>query len=252
MAEATQIVEFGDSVLSSVSVDQVVVLSQWACKWLKFGWGIVVSGSTKEQLARRVLAQLDTVLGEPEQYVEEIVDERTRIISTMSKCQETTARATTGTHTRGEVGVNGLVDEITRTSGAALEYKTSDVREVVSRKVTQRLIKKQRSNFAAAVSKQAYNKFGERPMSPANVLVTRKWIQKYLEDRFKDLRTCDKNLAIDRALFLSFVPTKDFLAMRLLLETKAAQDRISGKGIFGKIFRFASSAPAPTGAVELA
>jgi enoyl reductase-like protein len=110
------------------------------------------------------------------------------------------------------------------------------VRKVLSRKVVQKLAKKQKSNFSAAVAKVAYNKFGERPMSPANILVTRKWLQKYLEDQFKDLRTCDKNIAIDRALFLSFVPTKDFLNMRVLMETKEMQKRTSDS-TWGKIFQ---------------
>lgn len=99
------------------------------------------------------------------------------------------------------------------------------------------LKKGNRSRFAASVAKLAYNKFGERPMSEANLLVTRKWLQKLLEDGdYKDLRTVDKNLAIDRALFLSFVPTNDFRKMKLAISTRAWEKRVDNAGVFGGVF----------------
>ena len=74
-------------------------------------------------------------------------------------------------------------------------------------------------------------------MTEANVLVTRRWLQKLLaEPEYKDLRTVDKNIAIDRALFLSFVPTNDFRKMKLAVATRAWQDRVDPRGLLGGIF----------------
>lgn len=103
------------------------------------------------------------------------------------------------------------------------------------------ITKGKRSRFASSIAHQAYNKFGARPMSEANVLVTRKWIQKLLsEPQYGDLRTVDKNIAIDRALFLSFIPTNDFRQMKLAVADRAWQDRVDPNamlgGLFGKAF----------------
>jgi hypothetical protein len=99
------------------------------------------------------------------------------------------------------------------------------------------LRKGKRSRFASAIAHQAYNKFGARQMTEANVLVTRRWLQKLLaEPEYKDLRTVDKNIAIDRALFLSFVPTNDFRKMKLAVATRAWQDRVDPRGLLGGIF----------------
>nr|UHS72054.1 MAG: hypothetical protein [Tombusviridae sp.] len=104
-------------------------------------------------------------------------------------------------------------------------------------KVKQVLKKGKRTNFAACIAHIAYNKFGARPMSEANILVTRKWIQKYLaEPEFKDLRVVDKNLAIDRALFLSFVPTNDFRTMKIATASRAWQKRVDPRGLLGGLF----------------
>jgi hypothetical protein len=103
------------------------------------------------------------------------------------------------------------------------------------------ITKGKRSRFASCIAHQAYNKFGARPMTEANVLVTRRWIQKLLaEPQYGDLRTVDKNIAIDRALFLSFIPTNAFRQMKLAIADKAWQDRVDPKamlgGLFGKAF----------------
>lgn len=99
------------------------------------------------------------------------------------------------------------------------------------------LKKGRRSNFAACIAHEAYNKFGARPMTEANVLVTRRWLQKLLaEPMYKDLRMVDRNIAIDRALFLSFVPTNDFRKMRLAVGSRAWQKRVDPKGLLGGLF----------------
>lgn len=228
--------------MATVDVNQVLILTKWACKWLKFGWDISVNGTPKEQIARSIMKHLDATLGEPGLYVEDILEERTRCVVRKMKLNSNYKHSI-------EQGLESNLEELTNT--ATITGEEDVVKQVISRKVTQKLVKKQRSNFAAAVAKKAYNKFGDRQMTQANVLVTRKWLQKYLEDSFKDLRTCDKNLAIDRAVFLSFVPTKDFLKMRILMETNAAQERISGTSLFGKIFRLAGGSDPPIGVVAL-
>jgi hypothetical protein len=207
--------------------EPILVLTRWAQKWLKFGWNIVVEGSPTTQIAKRLIAEMDSVVLEPAMYVEEYVDERSRLVKGKKTNEFSQVRTNESTEGGGKVE---------RSITEKVKDEEEVVRKVLSRKVVQKLAKKQKSNFSAAVAKVAYNKFGERPMSPANILVTRKWLQKYLEDQFKDLRTCDKNIAIDRALFLSFVPTKDFLNMRVLMETKEMQKRTSDS-TWGKIFQ---------------
>lgn len=207
--------------------EQVLVLTKWAQKWLKFGWNIVLNGTPTEQLAKRIVKELDSVLNGPTFYVDDIVEERTRTVAVKVDVSKTA---------KSEIEV----DDYVVVTDLKSKEEENVVKQVISRKVTQKIRRQQRSNFSAAVAKEAYNKFGERPMSPANVLVTRKWIQKYLEDQFKDLRTCDKNVAIDRAMFLSFVPTKDFLTMRVVMETKEMNKRMEGSSWFGKVFRLVS------------
>lgn len=228
--------------MANVDVDQLVILTKWAVKWLKFGWNITVNGTPKEQLAKAILQHMDEVPGEPESYVEDILEERTRVVvRKVNVAQTHKIEESDG----GEGNARVWSDE------ASMKFENDVAKQVISRKITQKLVRRQRSNFSAAVSKKAYNKFGERQMTPANVLVTRKWIQKYLEDSFKDLRTCDKNLAIDRATFLSFVPTKDFLKMRVLMETNAATERIAGTSLFGKVFRLMGGSDPVIGVTDI-
>jgi hypothetical protein len=105
-------------------------------------------------------------------------------------------------------------------------------------KRTKRLVKGKRSKFAMSLAKLAYLKFGRRPMVEANLLVTRKWLVKALEDKkYADLRTADKCLAIDRALFLSFVPTMAYNNMRVVMEDDSVVNRLTGAATrFGKVF----------------
>ncbi len=99
------------------------------------------------------------------------------------------------------------------------------------------LKKGKRSNFAACIAHEAYNKFGARPMTEANVLVTRRWLQKLLaEPSYSDLRTVDRNIAIDRALFLSFVPSNDFRKMKIVVASRAWQKRVDPAGLLGGLF----------------
>jgi hypothetical protein len=183
----------------AVDGEQVIVLTKWGVKWLKFAWNIAVNGSHSDIVAAKLIHELDTVDKDPEAYVDAHVY---------------TSRHTIFNKVEGEK----LVGEVVR-----------------KKKV---LRKGQRSSFAAAVAQLAYNKFGERPMSEANIMVTRKWIQKLLEDKkYSDLRTCDKNLTIDRALFLSFVPTQSYRMMKLAVASSTWKDRCDDNTVFGKVFR---------------
>lgn len=184
------------------SSEQFVVLTKWGVRWLKFACDYALKGSQADRFAKDIITTFEKVDDEPLAYVD--------------------------TH-------------ITTVEKRVVDYTDMTVKVAEVKKVKKVLKKGLRSAFAASVAKAAYNKFGERKMSEANVLVTRKWLAKYLdEDSFKDLRTCDKNLAIDRALFLSFLPTRDFQAMRLATATKQWKDRTSGESVFGKIFRLVS------------
>ncbi len=183
----------------ALDTQQVVVLTKWGVGWLRHAWKILAEGTRTEVLAKSLIEKLDNEVGDPEEYVD--------------------AHVYTSTHTvfnkaRGEE----LIGRVER-----------------RKKV---LVKGRRSNFAASIARLAYNKFGQRPLSEANVLVTRKWIQKLLEEpAYKDLRTCDKNLAIDRALFLSFVPTDAFREMQMVMTTNTWKDRLDASNVFGKVFR---------------
>lgn len=181
--------------------EETVVLTVWGAKWVKHVWDFWRLGGSAGEFAADALQTLDAVEDEPEDFIEEHKTEHRKMVKDVN-------------------GVRTIFDNV---------------------KITKRLRKGKRSCFAAAVAKQAYLKFGERPMSEANILVTRKWIAKYLEDvKFKDLRTCDKTIAIDRALFLSFVPTREFGRMKLAVASRPWEQRVvennSFPGFFGKVF----------------
>jgi hypothetical protein len=181
--------------------ENTIVLTVWGAKWVKHVWDFWRLGGSAGQFAADALKTLDEVDDEPEDFIEEHVTEHRKRV-------------------RDVDGVRTIFDNV---------------------KTTKRLRKGKRSCFAAALAKQAYLKFGERSMSEANILVTRKWLAKLLtEDMYKDLRTCDKTIAIDRALFLSFVPTKEFGMMKLAVASRPWEKRVlennSFPGFFGRVF----------------
>jgi hypothetical protein len=203
-----------------IEPEQVLVISSWGQKWLRYAWNRVVNGREADRFARDVIEVFDAVDDDPLTYAEEVE-----------------------------------YTDIKTVSGFCDRQKVELSREV--RKRRKRALKKGcRSKFAAAIAKLAYNKFGERPVSDANVLVTRKWLQKLLEEaEYKDLRTVDKNLAIDRALFLSFIPTNSFRKMKLAVSTRAWEQRVENSsvfgGVFGRVFGFTRDAKALRGAFTL-
>lgn len=183
--------------------DPVIKLTKFGQMWLKKAfvevWEYIKNGPSTERLAKKVAEEFDLVEEEPKEYIE-----------VTSQVLNTT------------VVVNGTVKS-----------------EVSNVKKRTKLVKGARSKFACAVAKRVYTKFGNRPMTEANVLVTRRYLVKLIENDYPDLRTVDKNVAIDRALFLSFVPTKEFLSMKLVFETETMKTRITGEKetLFGRIFR---------------
>ncbi len=127
--------------------------------------------------------------------------------------------------------------EHTYTQTHTIEGTIEESKVETNVRVKKTIRKGQRTKFASAIAKEAYFKFGARPMTEANVLVTRRWLQKYLADpKFKDLRTVDRNLALDRALFLSFVPTNEFRRMTLAVGSRAWEKRVDPKGLLGGLF----------------
>jgi hypothetical protein len=114
-----------------------------------------------------------------------------------------------------------------------------------NKKVTKRIRKGKRSSFAMSLAKLAYLKFGQRPINSANELVTRKWLVKQLDqEKYVDMRTTDKALAIDRAIFLSFIPTIAYNNMKLISKSKTVVDRVDGAiTSFGRIFSVRGSSP---------
>lgn len=141
------------------------------------------------------------------------------------------------------------IETHTTTLNHTTQVQGEVVREVETVKKRKVLKKGYRTKFASAVALLAYNKFGAREMTPANLLVTRRWLQKMLqEDDYKDLRTCDKNLAIDRALFLSFIPTEEFRRMKVVSASRAWHNRVQPSallnGIFGRAFKLSADIPA--------
>jgi hypothetical protein len=191
----------GDDAVKEVLVSvarNTVVLTTWGKRWLQHAWGMYRDGGQAGIEARDILEKLEEVEEDPLAFIEDHHYESVHKVLTK--------------------GVSG-------------EVETKVQRSVV---IKQKLKKGCRSKFACALSKLAYNKFGERKMTEANTLVTRKWLAKLLEEpSYKDLRTCDKNLAIDRALFLSFVPTVEFQKMKVMSASRPWENRMKASNVYG-------------------
>lgn len=141
------------------------------------------------------------------------------------------------------------VEKHTTSVSHVVKVQGEITKEEVEMKTKLVLAQGKRSKFASAIAKLAYNKFGAREMTPANILVTRRWIAKLIaEPEYKDLRTSDKNVAIDRALFLSFIPTEEFRRMKIVSASRAWHNRTAPSallnGIFGRAFRLTADVPA--------
>jgi hypothetical protein len=80
--------------------------------------------------------------------------------------------------------------------------------------------------IACSLAWEAYEKFGHRVRSEANLLITRKFMLDQLKE-FKDLRACDRSGIIDRALYLSFLPSLTLQEMNVIDRTSAFNRRSS-------------------------
>ena len=97
---------------------------------------------------------------------------------------------------------------------------------LVRRRQSMRLVKGNRSKFAGALAQRVKVKFGTMKYTEANRLVVHRWLSGLVEEEFKDLRTCDKVLALERATFMAFVVSEDFLRYKVLFESEPMKDRL--------------------------
>jgi hypothetical protein len=194
--------------------ETAVVVSVWGARWLKHAWDYLVHGGDAGIFAKDILDKVDSISEDPADFLEVHEYTATHIVREANK--------------KGKMVADGVEVK------TDIINQTNVLKEMQSTKFKTCIKKGKRSSFSAAVSRMAYNKFGERKMTEANVLVTRRWLQKYFEEhQFVDLRTCDKNIAIDRALFLSFVPTKDFQRMKVAVATRQWEQRMKADSVFG-------------------
>ncbi len=98
--------------------------------------------------------------------------------------------------------------------------------EVVRKRTTKRLVKGNRSKFAGSLAQRVKVKFGTMRYTEANRIMVHRWLSKLVEDEFKDLRTCDKVLALERATFMAFVVSEDFARFQVLFESEPMKDRL--------------------------
>lgn len=78
--------------------------------------------------------------------------------------------------------------------------------------------------MASALAYEAYYEFGNRDKTPANLLITRKFMRDQLME-YKDLRAQDASGIIDVALSLSFLPSRSVRETNEIIETYQFNDR---------------------------
>lgn len=95
------------------------------------------------------------------------------------------------------------------------------------RKTRTRISKGNRSFFAVALANVARVKFGTIVYNEANMLMVRRWLGKVMEEPlYKDLRNVDKALALDRAMFLTFVVSPEYKQFKVLFDSTKMKDRL--------------------------
>lgn len=213
--------------------EALLVLSKWGWKWLNFGFRTVIGNSNERLAARRMLGAFDASTDEPQDLIYNPVRPVAGLVH--------------ATDLLGDVlDSNGdaKVEVVTRVQQHSLvEIDEKGPRVIFDNQKTNKRIKKgRRTKFAMAIAKKAYVKFGAREVNQANILVVRKWIVKMLEEPdFKDLRTCDKALAVDRATFLSFIPTMAWNDSKFVFRgDNAVTARIGGESLFSRIAHWAN------------
>jgi len=212
----------------------VLNLSKWGWKWLNFGFRTVIGDTNERRGAQRMLRAFDASVEEPSTFIEyNPVKRRDNTVLAEDLLGDVLDSS-------GEPGV----EVVTRVSTQqVVEISSTETKILVNnQKTTKRIKRGRRTKFAMAVAKRAYMKFGARAVNEANVLVVRKWVTKLLEEpEFKDLRTCDKVNAIDRATFLSFIPTMAWNNCKFVFHgDNAITARIGGESLFSRIAHWAN------------
>jgi hypothetical protein len=212
----------------------VLNLSKWGWKWINYGFRTVIGDTSERQHARRMLGAFDASTEEPATFIEyNPVKRRGNTVlasdllgDVLDSTGEPSIEVVTRVHTQQVV-------EISETGPKTL---------VDNRKITKRIKRGRRTKFAMAIAKKAYMKFGARAVNEANILVVRKWVTKLLEEQeYADLRTCDKINAIDRATFLSFIPTMAWNNCKFVFHgDNAITARIGGESLFSRIAHWAN------------
>jgi hypothetical protein len=212
----------------------VLNLSKWGWKWINYGFRTVIGDTSERQHARRMLGAFDASTEEPATFIEyNPVKRRGNTVlasdllgDVLDSAGEPSIEVVTRVHTQQVV-------EISETGPKIL---------VDNQKTTKRIKRGRRTKFAMAIAKKAYMKFGARAVNEANILVVRKWVTKLLEEQeYADLRTCDKINAIDRATFLSFIPTMAWNNCKFVFHgDNAITARIGGESLFSRIAHWAN------------
>ncbi len=83
-----------------------------------------------------------------------------------------------------------------------------------------------RGRCTRRLAREAYLHFGPRKLNTANLLVTRKWMVKWIEEQNTSIRVVDKITIIDGALFMSFIPSDAYLHGEEMSSTDAYLDLV--------------------------
>nr|UHS72380.1 MAG: hypothetical protein [Tombusviridae sp.] len=105
-------------------------------------------------------------------------------------------------------------------------YKGLSKTEVLRTRTSERLVKGYRSKFAASLAQEVKLKFSTLKYTEANRLMVARWLSNHIAENFKDLRTVDKVLAMERATFMAFLVSDDFARFKVLFETEPIKDRL--------------------------
>nr|UHS72300.1 MAG: hypothetical protein [Tombusviridae sp.] len=240
---------------SGVPTEDVIALTKWGAKWLRFAFDYAVGNGPEQVYARGLLAAFDRAPADASKFIvcretSLTVIERASGKSVLYDGCPLLDRVSLGDGC-SQVTVDDPNEGIrtfeqTDDCADSMIYEVPVPQEKIlvnNKKITTRVRKGCRSRFAMSLGKRAYVKFGARPVSEANVIVTRKWLLKVIEDEFKDLRNCDKAIALDRAVFLSFIPTMSHNNFKFVFHGKnAVTSRIGGESLFSRIAHWANPA----------
>nr|UHS72013.1 MAG: hypothetical protein [Tombusviridae sp.] len=173
--------------LEIIEENPFVSITVFCQKWFQKAFGLGKKESTEIEVLKQVVTSaMEEAHEDPVDYVETHIDTSTRT-----------------TYNNGEAVV-----------------------EVTRQRKTQRLVKGNRSKFAASLAQLVKVKFGSLKYTEANRLMVHRWLSKFVDETYADLRTVDKVLALERATFMSFIVSEDFARFQVLFESEAMKDRL--------------------------